>query len=326
MRADRLVAILLMLQTRKQLTASEVAAELEISERTARRDLEALGAAGMPVYSVQGRNGGWRLLGGGTTDLSGLNATEAQALFLLAGPRPASPELRAALRKLVRALPEPLRDRAEAAATAVFHDPSQWGGRTVERPRPPLLDLVEEAVINRRQLVIGYVDRARNQTTRTVHPLGVATKGTSWYLIAGTDNGQRTFRIDRMSSAEITDQTAVRPYGFVLADAWMLIAEDLEEARTPERARMLADPSAMPWLRHAFASRLRIGAAHDDGRVEVEVRGHSGESLAKEFAGFGDQLEIIGPDSVRMALHAIGSQLTHLYRADHVRMRAPDGS
>ncbi len=326
MRADRLVAILLMLQSRKQLTAGEVAVELEISERTARRDLEALGAAGLPVYSIQGRNGGWRLLGGGTTDLSGLNATEAQALFLLAGPRPASSELRSALRKLVRALPEPLRDRAEAAATAVFHDPSAWGGRAIERPRPPLLDLVEAAVINRRELVIGYVDRARNRTTRTVHPLGVATKGTSWYLIAGTDNGQRTFRIDRMSSAEITDHDAVRPDGFVLADAWLLIAEDLEEARTPVRARILADPSAMPWMRHAFSGRLRVAAAVEDGRVEVEVRGHTGESLAKEFAGFGDRVEIVGPESVRVALRSIGSQLTEKYGTDQARMRDPAGS
>src|SRR5512146_1994143 len=100
MRADRLVAILLMLPTRGHGTAAEVAAELEVSERTARRDLDALGVAGLPVYSMQGRNGGWRLAGGGKTDLSGLNAAEAQALFLLAGPRATTPELRAALRKL----------------------------------------------------------------------------------------------------------------------------------------------------------------------------------------------------------------------------------
>ena len=121
-RADRLVAILLMLQTRGQVTAGEVATELEISERTARRDLDSLGVAGLPVYSMQGRNGGWRLAGGGRTDLSGLTSAETQALFLLAGPRATTPELRAALRKLVRALPEPFRERAEAASAAVIHD------------------------------------------------------------------------------------------------------------------------------------------------------------------------------------------------------------
>jgi predicted DNA-binding transcriptional regulator YafY len=106
MRADRLVAILLLLQTKGHVTAAEVAAELEVSERTARRDLEALGMAGLPVYSQQGRNGGWQLAGGGRTDLTGLTAAEARALFLVAGPSSsATPQVKAALRKLVRALP-----------------------------------------------------------------------------------------------------------------------------------------------------------------------------------------------------------------------------
>src|SRR6188472_1512528 len=107
MRADRLVAILLLLQRREQVTAMEVARELEVSERTARRDLEALGMAGLPITSLQGRNGGWRLVGGGRTDLSGLTASEVRALFLVTGTSSsATPEVRAALRKLVRALPE----------------------------------------------------------------------------------------------------------------------------------------------------------------------------------------------------------------------------
>ena len=127
MRADRLVAILMLLQTRGRVTAADVAAELEISERTARRDLDALAMSGVPVYSVQGRNGGWRLAGGGRTDLSGLTAAEARALFLVAGPSSAAtPELRAALRKLVRALPEPMRDSAQTASSAVVIEPHGW--------------------------------------------------------------------------------------------------------------------------------------------------------------------------------------------------------
>src|SRR5687768_16830943 len=125
MRADRLVATLLLLQQRGQVTAAEVAEELEVSERTARRDLEALGLAGIPIYSVQGRGGGWRLAGGGKTDLSGLTAAEARALFLVMGPSSAAtPEVRAALRKLVRALPESFRSAAEAAATSVIVEPA----------------------------------------------------------------------------------------------------------------------------------------------------------------------------------------------------------
>src|SRR5438874_12636417 len=109
------------------MTAAEVAEELEVSERTARRDLEALAMAGIPIYAQQGRNGGWRLLGGGRTDLSGLTSAEARALFLVAGPASsATPEVRAALRKLVRALPEPFRPAAEAATTSVIVDPAGW--------------------------------------------------------------------------------------------------------------------------------------------------------------------------------------------------------
>src|SRR4051794_20952241 len=107
-----------MLQTRGHVTAAEVAAELEISERTARRDLDSLGVAGLPVYSMQGRNGGWRLVGEGRTDLSGLTSAETQALFLLAGPRATTPELRAALRQLVPAPPQPFPATPGAGATA----------------------------------------------------------------------------------------------------------------------------------------------------------------------------------------------------------------
>src|SRR5918998_6750726 len=135
MRTDRLVAILLMLQRREQVTATEVATELEVSERTARRDLDALAMSGIPVYSIQGRGGGWRLLGGARTDLSGLTASEARALFLLAGPASAStPALRSALRKLVRALPSPFRADAESAADAVVVDPAGWGESGPDRP------------------------------------------------------------------------------------------------------------------------------------------------------------------------------------------------
>src|SRR5207342_1580239 len=161
-RADRLVAILLMLQSRGQVTAAEVADELEISERTARRDLEALGMAGLPIYSQQGRNGGWRLLGGGRTDLSGLNAAEARALFLVAGPASAAtPEVRAALRKLVRALPEPFRDAAEAASSPVVVDPAGWDQLVRTRAPPPFLDAVQEAVVAGEQVGLGYVARDR---------------------------------------------------------------------------------------------------------------------------------------------------------------------
>ena len=188
MRADRLVATLLVLQARGRVTAAEVADELEVSVKTARRDLEALAMAGIPVYSQAGKGGGWSLIGGARTDLSGLTAAEARTLFMVAGPSStATPEAKAALRKLVQALPETFRADAEAAASAVVLDPAGWGGSTA--PRPPHLDDLQRAVVEGRQVRLGYADRTRSETERIVHPLGLVEKGMVWYLIADTANG-----------------------------------------------------------------------------------------------------------------------------------------
>ncbi|MDQ1384347.1 MAG: hypothetical protein QOG65_1726, partial [Actinomycetota bacterium] len=241
MRADRLVAVLMLLQTRGRVTAGEVAAELEISERTARRDLDALAMAGLPVYSQPGRNGGWELLGGARTDLSGLNAAEARALFLVAGPSPASPELKAALRKLVRALPEPFRADAQAASTAVVVDPNEWGRATPTRPPPEHLEALQRAVIEGEQVELAYVARDRTATTRVIHPLGLAAKGSVWYLVAHTDAGLRTFRVDRVTAVAGTGDEVVRPEGFDLADAWRLISAEVDQLRAPVRVRAAAE-------------------------------------------------------------------------------------
>jgi predicted DNA-binding transcriptional regulator YafY len=246
MRTDRLVAVLLLLQRRERVTAAEVARELEISERTARRDLDALAMAGVPVYSVQGRGGGWRLVGGARTDLSGLTAGEARALFLVAGQAAAAtPSVRAALRKLVRALPEPFRMQAEAAASSLVVDPQRWGASRIERRPPPFLDTLQDAVIRGVQVRLGYVDRAGAGTERTVHPLGIVAKGPSWYLVATTGAGRRTFRIDRVSSADPTGDPVERPRDFDLARSWREIADEIDRRRTPLEIRALCAPTAM---------------------------------------------------------------------------------
>lgn len=316
MRADRLVAILLLLQARGHVTAAEVAEELEVSERTARRDLEALGMAGIPVYSQQGRNGGWRLAGGGRTDLSGLTAGEARALLLVAGPTSAAvtPQVKAALRKLLRALPEQLRSGAEAASAAMVVDPGEWGQRARPQADPPLfLDAVQRAVVEGEQLTLGYVSRTREATTRVVHPLGLAAKGATWYLVADTATGLRTFRVDRVTSVEPTGQPVVRPEGFELTQAWQLIVDEVEQHRMPVRAVALTDSEALRWCRWVFAERLRIGPSGRDGRVEIEVRGRSVDALAGEIAGLGAVLEVTGPPELRARLAAVGAQLTSLY-------------
>jgi predicted DNA-binding transcriptional regulator YafY len=312
-RADRLVAILLLLQARGQVTATEVAEELEVSERTARRDLEALGMAGVPVYSRQGRNGGWQLAGGGRTDLSGLNAAEARALFLVAGSSAtATPEVKAALRKLTRALPEAFREDAEAASSAVVVDPNGWG-RQDHRPPPAHLDGVQRAVIEGQQVELDYVDRERSATTRVVHPLGLAAKGTSWYLVAGTEAGLRTFRLDRVRAVRPTGERVVKPEGFELGEAWRLIREEVDRRRATLWAQGYADAGIIGFLRSAFGNRLRIGPKAADGRVEIDVGGAHERAIAWEIAGFGGLVELVDPPGVRAELARIGAELSARY-------------
>jgi predicted DNA-binding transcriptional regulator YafY len=267
----------------------------------------------LPIYSTQGRNGGWRLAGGGRTDLSGLTAAEAQALFMVGGPAAATPEVKAALRKLMRALPEPLRVRAQAASSAVLVDPAGWDGVATMRRTPPHLDTVQRAVIEGEQLVLGYTARDRASTTRVVHPLGLAAKGAAWYLVAGTDAGLRTFRVDRITAADGNGQPVHRPDDFDLAEAWQLITDEVDQRRAPLRARAFAAPHAIGWARGTFGGRMRIGPAGPDGRVELELRGHHPRSLAAELAGFGGLIEVLEPEELRLELAGIGAELTARY-------------
>ncbi|WP_246612861.1 helix-turn-helix transcriptional regulator [Paractinoplanes bogorensis] len=314
MRADRLMAILLLLQRREQVTAVEVARELEISERTARRDLDALAMAGVPVYSLQGRGGGWRLMGGARTDLSGLTASEARALFLVAGPASAAtPAVKAALRKLVRALPEPFRVQAEAAASSLVTDPQRWGSGPVEHRPPRFLDELQDAVIRGIQVRLGYVDGRGAETARTVHPLGIVAKGSSWYLVACTDAGLRTFRVDRVSSADRTGDPVHRPADFDLAASWREIADEVERRRTPLEAQALCVPDAIGPLRMALGDRLVVGTVTADGRNEVVIRGYDEYTLAVEVAGYIAWLQVTGPAGVREKLASIGRALTERY-------------
>jgi predicted DNA-binding transcriptional regulator YafY len=310
-RADRLVATLLFLQSRGRATVAEVAEELEVSTRTARRDLEALAMAGVPVYSQAGRGGGWSLVGGARTDLSGLSSAEARALFLVAGPGAATPEVKAALRKLVRALPETFRAAAESARGAVIIDASDWDRAPVAPPAH--LAVLQQAVVDGVQVRLHYAGRDREPGERTVHPLGLVAKRQTWYLIADTDAGMRTFRVSRVRAVVLTDEPVQRPVGFDLAETWQTVVSALDERRTPCKVSALADPGIVGVLRGVLGTRLTVGAAEDDGRVSVEVRGHSAEIVAAELAGFADHLEVTAPDEVRSHLAYLGTRLADRY-------------
>jgi predicted DNA-binding transcriptional regulator YafY len=312
MRADRLVATLLFLQSRGRVTAEEVADELEVSVRTARRDLEALSIAGIPVYSQSGRGGGWSLIGGARTDLSGLTAAEARTLFLIAGPSSAiTPQAKAALRKLIHALPETFRAEAEQAAAAVVLDPAHWGG-TAPSP-PPYLEVLQQAVVEGLQVRLGYRDRTGAVSERTVHPLGLVSKGTVWYLVAGTDSGLRTFRIWRVQFADLTDEPVRRPPGFDLAKSWQEIVARLDEHRQSSRVRAIVDAALLGPLRGHFGHRLTVGDAIDDGRIEVDIDVRASNRAALELAGYCFGLEVLEPLEVRSQLAAMGARLVERY-------------
>ncbi|MBV9872522.1 MAG: YafY family transcriptional regulator [Frankiaceae bacterium] len=315
MKADRLVATLMLLQTRRKVTCAELAAELEISERTARRDLEALSAAGIPVYSQPGRNGGWALLGGARTDLSGLTADEARAMFIVAGPAAAAtPELKAALRKLVRALPEPFRESAQTAAQSIVIDPGGWGksGRAF---RPKHLDALQACVAGAEKVRLGYSDRTGKTSTRDVHPLGLVVKGSTWYLVAGTDAGQRTFRVGRITSCELLGEPCDRPPDFDLGEAWERIAANIEEMRSPHHVDAIVDADVVNILRWLFDKQLTVLTAEPDadGRFPVRVGGHHVEQIAGQLAGFGDRVTVTGPAEARAHLAKLGAELVASY-------------
>ena len=311
MRADRLVATLLLMQARGRVTAAELAEELEISVATARRDLEALSSAGIPVYPQPGRGGGWSLLGGARTDLSGLTAGETRALFLLAGPAAAlAPAAKSALRKLVRALPDTFRADAQAAADAVVTDPAGWGDHA--KQRPALVDLLQSAVIRRRKVRLTYGGRA-GPTERLLDPWGLVDKDDSWYLIAGTDKGQRTFRVDRIVAASLTDAAFERPADFDLAAAWTEIVDEMERRRSGGTATVLIDPKHLHVLVDQFGRQCTVEEPAPDGRARVTVTAPMPNMIAQVLAGWGAMVDVVDSPPVQAELARIGAELTERY-------------
>ncbi|MGW4355053.1 helix-turn-helix transcriptional regulator [Nocardia sp. NPDC004582] len=312
MRADRLVATLLFMQTRGRVTAAEVAAELEVSVATARRDLEALSTAGIPVYPQPGRGGGWALVGGARTDLSGLTGPEAQALFLLLGPvATASPATKSALRKLLRALPPTFRDTAEAAATAIVVDSARWG-ESSERP-PALVDELQRAVVRRSRIRLRY-ERAGQRTERLADPWGLVDKDGIWYLVAGTEHGRRTFRVDRITSAEPTGEIASRPEDFDLPAAWSEVVEEVERQRSSLVATVLITAELAPVLRKQQGRHCVLDGPAEDGRVRARVTAPTPLMIAQQLAGWGAAVEVVEPESVRAELARLGAELVARYR------------
>lgn len=311
-----MISALLLMQSRGRITAGELAAELEISVSTARRDLEALAMSGVPIYPQPGRRGGWSLVGGARTDLSGFTAGESRALFsLLGAAETSSPETASAVRKLVRALPGPFRGDAEAAAAAIRREGAGWGELAVERPAA--VELVQQAVVDRVQVQLDYVRRTGEQKMATVSPLGLVVKGRHWYLVAARAGaeGTRTYRMDRVRSVQVTTEPADRPADFDLDQEWQRISAFVDGQRSRVRARLRLPRRHLWVLRDHFGSYLDVVDERDDDRIEVSVAAHTARSIAEQVAGWGKTVEVLQPESVRRELATIGAELAAAYGA-----------
>lgn len=310
MRADRLVATLLLLQARGRMTAKELAGELEVSTATARRDLEALSAAGVPVYAQPGRGGGWALVGGARTDLSGLTSAEAQALFLVAGPAASvAPEIRSALRKLVRALPRTFRADAQAAADATVVDTAAWGEDT--RDRPALVAQLQRAVVEQVRVQLTYQKRGEAPKGREVDPWGLVDKDGTWYFIAGTADGQRTFRLDRVTGVSLTGTPASRPADFELAGAWDEVVTAVEAKRSEASATMLVPTRFLEVFRHQHGRHCTVVEEQGE-HTRVELTAPRPLDIARNVAGWGGSITVESPE-VEEHLARIGAELVSRY-------------
>lgn len=313
MRADRLLALLLFLQSRGKVTAAQVAEELGISIATARRDLEALSSAGIPVYVQPGRGGGWQLVGGARTNLTGLSGHEGRALFWMLGTAGLSgPGTRVATRKLIHALPESLRDEAETLATAIHYDHAPWGRSSNADAEVDHLDQLRNAIIDHQDITVTYTGRDGNTAAATVHPLGLVAKAGTWYLVA-RDDQVRTFRVDRISSADPTTSTSSTvDDDFDLAAYWLTHVEEVESLRSNVAATIRCPNRIAPIVASQFG-RYFTRISSDDTDTLAEVRANLVVALAEQLAGWGNRIDVLGPPEVQRELARIGAELAARY-------------
>ncbi|MEH3155166.1 MAG: WYL domain-containing protein [Gordonia paraffinivorans] len=218
MRADRLLSVVLLLRHRGRMTAAELAAELEVSERTVLRDIEALSVSGVPVYAERGRNGGFALLPGYRTDLTGLTLDESRALMASGAGRIGSPALAAAMRKVAAAIPESHRDAVDSAARRILIRPEGFVAAPAD-VGDVLADL-QRAVLVGRRLRMRYARPGVAVVERVVDPVGLVMAGETWYLLALHEGADRTYRVTRIESVVVLDDPSQRPDDIDLAADW----------------------------------------------------------------------------------------------------------
>ncbi|WP_370968785.1 helix-turn-helix transcriptional regulator [Amycolatopsis sp. cg9] len=306
MRATRLVSLLLLLQSRNRMTAQELAVALEVSVRTVYRDVESLGAAGVPVYGEPGHDGGYRLLDGYRTRLTGLTADEAEALFLTGLPTAAAQlglasATATAQLKLMAALPAQLRDRAGRIADRFHLDLPPWYLGT--EPIPHLAPIAA-ATWNQRGLRIRYLRWAEpHEITRTVEPHGLVLKAGNWYLVARGEGRFRTYRVSRVLDVDVLPLGFERAEGFHLASHWESYLAHFDRRRHGGTAVLRLSGRGLELLEPAVTAARKTTAGPDAaGWTEVEIPIESVEAAVPELLKLGAEVEVVAPDELRTAV------------------------
>ncbi|WP_077796146.1 YafY family protein [Streptomyces sp. JHA26] len=335
MRAARLIKMLLLLQSRPSMTAAELAQELEVSERTVTRDAQALSEAGVPVYAERGRAGGYRLIGGYRTRLTGLARSEAEALFLSGVPE-ALREMglqdaaSAARLKVSAALLPSLRDASRTAAQRFHLDAPNWFR---EPETPELLPAVADAVWDDRRLAARY-RRGEEEVVRELEPYGLVLKAGVWYLCARVPDGGsfRVYRIDRFTAVEPGGERFARDQEFDLPAFWAERAEQF--ARSILRTEVVVRLSprglrALPHAVEALSARQALetaGAPDADGWVTVTLPVESEEVAHGQLRALGPEAEVLAPGDLRERFARDARGLAALYGEETRPARRPTGA
>jgi predicted DNA-binding transcriptional regulator YafY len=322
MRASRLLSILLLLQTRGRMTAEELSAELEVSVRTIYRDMESLGAAGVPLYGDRGPDGGYRLVGGYRTRLTGLSGEEAESLFFAGMPGPAAElglatALAAAQLKLLAALPAELRSRAASIGERFLLDAPAWFR---EAETTPHLAAVADAVWNQRPVRVRYRrwGDGDEPVERTLEPLGLVLKAGVWYVVAGVSEQARTYRVSQIRALEALPGRFERPEAFDLPGYWRAWSERFEANLTRVHAAVRLSPRAFERLamfgQHAArAARESASRPDADGWREVTLPVESLEHGVVELLRLGGEAEVVGPAELRRLMGEAAEALARRY-------------
>ncbi|MEV6050542.1 YafY family protein [Streptomyces sp. NPDC052107] len=319
MKSDRLLSILLLLQTRGRVPAHELADRLEVSVRTIYRDIEALSASGVPVYAERGRHGGIELLAGFRTDVTGLTADESRALFVLAaqGAHAAlglDAALGSALRKVMAALPAPYRPAAEVTSRRILVDATRWKSG----PQKAVdLEVLHDAVFADRRLRLRYRHSGeREARTYTVDPYGLVAKAGVWYLVADRRGAPRLFRADRIRSARPLDDPVRRRPGVELADVWEVLrrqVEDRPEGGSDVTVRVRR--ARLDMFQRMMAAQLSE-LPDDDGESDWVTARLTFPVLraVRQLLAFSDQVELLDPPEARVELLAAARSVAAVYQ------------